>query len=66
MSTSTSGAVEQRYDGSASFFKRIGMAAVQKNEDESMIPKWKKSKLVGGRKIFLYFQKSSINKGQKN
>lgn len=41
------------------------MAAVQKNEGESMIPKWKKSKLVGGRKIFLYFQKGIINKGGK-
>lgn len=30
-----------------------------------MIPKWKKSKLVGGRKIFLYFQKGIINKRGK-
>lgn len=52
MPTSTNGAVEQRYGGTRSFFNRIGMAAVQKNEGESMIPKWKKSKLVGGRKYF--------------
>lgn len=30
-----------------------------------MIPKWKKSKLVGGGKIFLYFQQLIINKGEK-
>lgn len=52
MPTSTTGAVEQRYGGIRSFFNRIGMATVQKSEGESMIPKWKKSKLVGGRKYF--------------
>lgn len=66
MSTSINGAVEQtKILWQKKLFNRIGMAAVQKNEGESMIPKWKKSKLVGGRKIFLYFQKGIINKGGK-
>lgn len=41
------------------------MAAVQKNEGESMIPKWKKSKLVGGRKYFCTSKRAVLTK-EKN